>query len=406
MISISTTFHARFRGEYALQLLQTASINNGGNKQEPGVFAQVGVTAGGANGGAIDSIMRIIMDAKGNAGVLINSPDGSASVKTGTEDDIVDIIANEISKVSTGHGDDIINIRAGGANQAQTSNPSVQHIESGEGNDTISIISGGNVGWVDAGRGDDQISIKTTAPVIGPLGTFENLVSGIRSTTGGKGDDTIVLESTTSVNSADGDDGNDTIRINSAASVFSAAGGNGDDALTITSRNVFAVDGGSGNDIIDVTAINASSIEGGDGNDIISVNATAAAYNISGGKGDDYVVINSTSTVQSSYQFAEGDGHDIIETNNPLEIMRFSSDGTNRGDMADAIIERQGNTLQISFADSADTITLNLTGRMAEADTLRFAYKSGTQSLVIADDQFFIDNPPGQTVFVRPEATK
>jgi hypothetical protein len=74
--------------------------------------------------------------------------------------------------------------------------------------------------------------------------------------------------------------------------------------------------------------------------------------------------------------------------------------------MADAVIERQGNTLQISFADSADTITINLTGRMAEAESLQFAYKSGTQSLLIADDQFFVDNPPGQTVFVRPEVTK
>jgi hypothetical protein len=43
---------------------------------------------------------------------------------------------------------------------------------------------------------------------------------------------------------------------------------------------------------------------------------------------------------------------------------------------------------------------------MAEAESLQFAYKSGTQSLLIADDQFFVDNPPGQTVFVRPEVTK
>lgn len=406
MISISTTFHARFRDEYALQLLQSASINNGGSKHEPGVFAQVAVTAAGANGGAIDSIMRIIMDAKGNAGVLINSPDGSASVKTGSGNDIVDITANEVSKLSTGGGDDVINIRAGGKNQEQTSNPSVQHIKSGAGDDTVSIVSGGNVSWVDAGRGDDHISIETTAPVSGPLGTIENLVQGIGSTYGGKGDDTILLQSTTSVRSAYGDEGNDIINISSAAFASAVDGGKGDDAITVRSRNVFSVDGGSGDDVIDVTAVNASSIDGGDGNDIISVNATAAAYNISGGKGDDYVAINSTSTVQSSYHFAEGDGHDIIETNNPLEIMRFSSDGTDRGDMADAIIERQGNTLQISFADSADTITINLTGRMAEAETLNFAYKSGTQSLLIADDQFFVDNPPGQTVFLRPEVTK
>ncbi|MDR6666779.1 hypothetical protein [Rhizobium sp. 1399] len=406
MIGISQTFHARFRGEYALQLLQTASINNGGGKHEPGVFAQVGVTAAGANGGAIDSIMRIIMDAKGNAGVLINSPGGTASVTTGNGNDVVDITANEVNKVSTGRGDDVINIRAGGQGQEQTSNPSVAHINSGRGHDSISITSGGNVAWVDGGGGDDQISIETTADVSGPLGTIENLVKGIGSTGGGKGDDTIVLESTTSVRSTDGDDGNDTINISSAAFAFSTAGGKGDDAITVSSRNVFSVDGGSGDDLIEVTAVNASGIDGGDGNDVISVNATAAAYNISGGKGDDYVVINSTSTVQSTYHFAEGDGHDIIETNNPLEIMRFSSDGTDRGDMADAVIERQGNTLQISFADSADTITINLTGRMAEAESLQFVYKSGTQSLLIADDQFFVDNPPGQTVFVWPEATK
>lgn len=406
MIDISSAFHARFSGKYALQLLQSALIKSGVSDKQPGVSARISVTAAGENGGAIDSIMRIIMDAKGNAGVHIDSPDGKVSVTTGAGDDVVDITANDVSRVSTRRGDDVINIKAGGRNQDETFNPSVKDIKSGSGDDSISITSGGNVYLVDAGRGNDQIYIETTAPVSGPLGTFENLMKGISYTDGGKGDDTIALASSTSVINTYGGAGNDIIDITSAAFAMNTTGGNGDDMIQVTSRNVSNVDGGKGNDVIEVTGVNATSIDGGDGNDIISVDVTAAAYNISGGKGNDHVVINSTSTVQSTYNFAKGDGHDIIETNNPLEIMRFSTDGTDRADMANAVIERYGNTLRISFTDSADSITLNLTGRMAEAETLRFAYKSGTQSLVIGDDQLFIDNPSGQTVFVRPDAAK
>lgn len=407
MISISTTFHARFRGEYALQLLQTASIKNSVSNREFDVFAKVGVTAAGTNGGAIDSIMRIIMDAKGNAGVLIDSPDGTASVNTGNGNDTVAISAATVNKLSTHGGDDTITIKTSGHKApGNLFDPAVYMVDAGHGNDAIAIDSNGDVVQVDGNNGDDDISITATAPIRQGDSSFDNLLRGIAYTSGGSGNDKITLQSATSALNTDAGDGDDIISIATKAFASNTDGGNGDDAIRVTSRNVDNVYGGEGNDIIEVTGINAMNIQGGGGNDIISVTSAAALYNISGGKGDDYVVLNSTSTVQSTYHFAQGDGHDIIETNNPLEIMPFSDDGTRRGDMMNAIIEKQGNTLRIGFTDSTDTITINLSGRMAEAENIRFTYNSHTQSLLIADDQFFIDNPPGQTVFVRPEVTK
>ncbi|MBY3117871.1 hypothetical protein HFO45_07200 [Rhizobium leguminosarum] len=425
MLSISSTFPARFSGKSALQLLQTASLDVGGSNQN-GASVRSDVNAVSENGGAIDSIMRIILDAKGNASVLINSPDGIVSATTGEGNDVIDIIAGRINYVSTHGGDDAISIRAAGSGESDSIfNPAVYSVDAGDGNDSIDIDSRGSVFSTNGGNGDDKITIVTTAPLRGRPDSIENLFEGIYSTDGGNGDDTISLESSTSVNSTYGGNGNDTISVVAAAYAMNTDGGNGDDIIRVASRDVFNVDGGKGNDaihvasrlvsnvdggsgddVIEVAGLNIVNVTAGDGNDIISASSAAALYNVSGGKGDDYVILNGSSSVQSTYYFAEGDGHDTIETNNPLEILPNGSDGTRRGDMMNAIIEKQGNTLKIAFANNTDTITINLTGRMAEAKNIRFTYNHNTQSLLIADDRFFVDNPSGQTVFLRPDATK
>ncbi|PDT17570.1 hypothetical protein CO670_07495 [Rhizobium sp. J15] len=366
--------------------MQTASLDVGGSNQN-GVSTRSGVAAVSENGGAIDSIMRIILDAKGNSGVLINSPGGTVSATTSGGNDVVDITAGEVGYVSTYSGDDMIRIRAAGSGEDNSIfNPAVYSVDAGSGSDSIDIRSRGSVFSTAGGSGDDKITIVTTAPLRGGAEAVENLFEGIYSTDGGDGNDTISLESSTSINST--------------------YGGNGNDAIHVASRLVTNVDGGSGNDVIDVAGLNIMNINGGDGNDIISASSAAALYNVSGGKGDDYVILDGSSSVQSTYFFAEGDGHDTIETNNLLEILPVSSDGTRRGDMMNAIIEKQGNTLKIAFAHNTDTITINLTGRMTEANNIRFSYNPNTQSLLIADDRFFVDNPPGQTIFLRPDATK
>lgn len=249
-----------------------------------------------------------------------------------------------------------------------------------DGGDDKLDIHAGRISQTYAGEGNDTLNLTSSTPRE-PVGS--DVYSGIFGVGGGKGNDTLNLTTDRIVFSADGGDGNDTINIDAPTAV-AISGGDGDDVITIN--------GG------------AIGVQGGDGNDEITINAKASIHAISGGKGNDHVVLNLEGTALTAYDYSRGDGIDLIDTNNALEIAFSDESRKNVLDMSRSTISKEGNRLTIDLGNGQDAIVVQLTGRMAEADGVNLSYNAETGKLLIADDQYYAAGAPGQPLmtFTRP----
>ena len=252
-------------------------------------------------------------------------------------------------------------------------------VYSGDGNDSLSIAAG-QINGVNAGAGNDAIAVRSSSRrddavdgVDGGSGNDAISISssgGVRSTQAGAGNDAIAVAALRDVWSLEAGSGDDTVAIATAGSAFGVDGGEGDDTISISAkRGIEHIDGGSGDDVIAVKSLGSVwGVHGGSGDDIIRVSG-ARVDRIFGGQGDDLIAIDSTGGNASTVYFAEGDGHDVVETNGALDIRRFSDDGTRRSDMSTAAVTRNDDgTATIRFEDSNDTITVRFTGAMANSE--------------------------------------
>ncbi len=436
MLSVTSSFSARPSGSAALQLLQSVTINPNGGPNGGGdtISARLWLTTSPTSNAAIDTLIRIILDAQGNAEVEIEAEGGMATAKTAGGDDNIAIKAGGVLGVSSGGGNDVINIIASAIRSEKDSGlPVVGSIDGGSGDDRIDITAGGDVWSIDGGEGNDAITIANTSR------SYSNF-HGISNLDAGAGDDTVRLTSTTTivaveggtgndeldiksenmvwdVNGGDGDDaisvdtkqargisggaGDDTLVIN--ADSAEAAGGDGNDILQINARGIFSAEGGDGNDTLIIDAFNAYNINGGHGDDIIVVNAENKIDGVSGGRGNDHITLTSAADTAAVFNYAKGDGSDVIVANSSLEIRGFSSDGTQQLDMRDASISFDGDTLTIGFAGTRDTITVKLGGRMAEGGDIHLVYEKFSKSLVIADDRMMEEMARRQAQLPKPQ---
>jgi len=253
-------------------------------------------------------------------------------------------------RIYSGDGNDSLSVTAGRING----------VYAGAGNDAIAVRSLSRrddaVDGVDGGNGDDAISISSSG--------------GVRSTRAGAGNDAIAVAALRDVWALEAGSGDDTVAIATGGSAFGVDGGEGADTISISAKGeVEHVDGGSGDDVIAVKSLGSVwGVFGGSGDDIIRVSA-ARVDRVYGGKGDDLIAIDSTAGKASTVYFAEGDGHDVVETNGPLDIRRVSDDGTRTSDMSSAAVTRNDDgTATIRFEGSNDTITVRFTGKMANSE--------------------------------------
>lgn len=366
---------------------------------------------------AVANIISILLDARGNAEVNASARNGTVSVTTGKGNDNIAIDAQAADIVDSGAGDDFIAIRTAGRQNRYGEHlmPAVDRVDGGAGNDTIAIATHGGAARIEGGSGDDLIHVVSTFSG----GNRSEFFTGVDNVDGGSGNDGVVLSATLDVTRIDGGEGNDAISIRagrsadvidggdgndalsivardasriyggagddavaiSAESVWLVDGGDGNDAIAVAGRDVSGVRGGAGDDVISVSAASAKGIEGGDGDDTIAI--SAERISVRGGAGDDHIVLNGTGSRAAMVFMAEGDGHDTVETNVAITIGRFNDSGTMQLDMSKATVARnEDGTLTVSFGDSTDTLTVKLTGDMADQD-LVFDYDRSGRALTI-----------------------
>lgn len=275
---------------------------------------------------AIATISKILMDAQGNATVRAYGRDTGVIGATGDGNDRVDFDVPIVHWFRAGGGDDTLKIRTHAMSDPRLADyQHVNFVDGGDGNDTIDIDAANWVTGIYGGGGDDVITIKT---------------GRAHAVVGGDGDDKISV-SALEVNRASGDDGNDEI--------------------VIEAERAHRIWGGAGRDTIRVTAAEITQVDGG--------------------SGDDHIVLNNTSGGVSEIVFDRGDGHDVIETNSALRIVGRGYDKPLN--MAEAKFSRDGDIVTVAFDGSRDSLTIKLTGDLADTDVIAVSRDSATGAIVI-----------------------
>ncbi|MGR6431380.1 RTX toxin [Rhizobium sp. PAMB 3174] len=235
MVGISSFFKGAYAAQYASQLFSRGSqANMTASSGQPGQSFRN--TDEPAYSGAAERALARIVDilstsdeaADGKAGVseamgYITSAYGTSgedkmtitgravyNAETGKGDDTLIVKSDAVSTVDTGDGDDSLNIAASFS----------ADIEAGDGNDTVKIAADLALG-ISGGAGDDDIKISART---------------ILGVDGGDGNDTLYLEG--SHISASGGKGDDTVTLNSDGKgdvTYDFARGDGKDTLNVTS---------------------------------------------------------------------------------------------------------------------------------------------------------------------------
>ncbi len=153
----------------------------------------------------------------------------------------------------------------------------------------------------------------------------ENLNININS---GAGDDNISLSGGVVVNQINGGAGNDTFTIAGASTVTKIVGGAGNDIVTATgSVNIAEILGGDGNDTVLMSGSSfATSIDGGAGNDNITLQDNSGARTINTGDGTNTVIVRNNASVLSAAgattggTITGGAGNDIITLQDAAQV--------------------------------------------------------------------------------------
>ena len=302
---------------------------------------------------------------------ITDSRGNRTSINAGAGDDIVSLSSSSgIVTVRGGTGNDTIygdSVRSNGVVYAYDSGDGNDVIYNFRSNDTVtgatytSVVSGKNVILNMSGGGSVTLVGASTIPVE----TFTEEADSYTNTTSGTllsalgGNDTIINSAArVTINAGDGDD-----RISNTGASLNASMGTGDDSIYSSgdysyidlgdgADSIYAYDNdyvtvnaGAGNDVIngsfysskisggagadkisiisgantidggdgaDTISAYGGSISGGAGDDRISLNGSYSGRIVNGGTGDDVIYGATGASYGTRYEYAYGDGNDII----------------------------------------------------------------------------------------------
>ncbi len=167
----------------------------------------------------------------------------------------------------------------------------------------------------------------------------------------------ISIENSTSRRTLIGTAYDDTISniYNSGGDFVSINAGAGNDIISNNYGYYITMNGGEGNDTITSFRGSRNSINGGEGNDVISLGSNHGSSTIKGGAGNDIIYGDSLNGNGILYQYAAGDGNDVIYNYTSIDTINITG-----GDFTTSTV---GSNVIISITDSnaslAGAITLN-----------------------------------------------
>lgn len=341
-----------------------------------------------------------IVDEAGGWTITLGGSAKAASIKTGSA--VYGTTGNDTASI--GGTNVYLQLGNGADSVVSAENADKAYVDAGAGNDSISI-SGKQV-TVYAGAGDDVVSIKgDQAYVEGGAGADSIVVDGKSSTVyGGDGNDSVYANVTSGLIDLGG--GNDFASV--AGDSLTVSAGDGNDTVSV-GGNYVTVDGGAGNDSI-VAAGNYANITAGDGADTVSIGG--ASVTASGGAGNDVISVQGASAVidagagndsvivaDNDASITLGDGRDTVSiggaTGVSLQDYTYGTDVLIMGNGVGAdstgagaanvafdttgLVSVDGATATIAPTDGYYKARLSKTG---SDDTLRYAWVSDTASTI------------------------
>lgn len=294
------------------------------------------------------------------------------TIQLTTTDDGYLLAPRTEAQIHTGGGGDTVSMTASGSAGRFV-------LDTGDGDDVVSVSSGNALGTVRTGDGNDSVNATSAGTFRTDLGSGNDVLT-INATGNSSGD--LYL-------TADGGDGADTMTITARSnggftSQVGVSGGGGDDVITATIDNAgsrptnYSIGSGSGDDTITLTLVStAGQVWSGDGNDTITLIGTSDAI-INGGLGQDRIDLRQ---LRGSAHIVELE-NDVVQANADLD-MRFDrvvgasviefSAGSGNADphytfeylrREDVTVTRQGNDVSVK----AKWGSANLTFRNVASD--------------------------------------
>ena len=323
------------------------SINAlGGDDTIDNSGANVSINGGAGNDSIINSGSEVLINGDDDDDTIGNDSYGvNSTLNGGAGDD--SIWNNAAALVDGGEGADSIENRSGAANATISGgagndsilNSSAAQIYGDDGADTIGNDSYGVNATLNGGVGNDYIWNNAAALVDGGEGadSIENRSGAANATiNGGAGNDSILNSSAAQIY---GDDGADTISNTNLGSKATLSGGDGNDLIYTYNAASVSIDGGADNDNIWLfNSSNKLTVKGGTGNDTIH------GVSLEG---------------DVLYQYAAGDGNDLIDCFNSTSSLSISGDeysSTTSGD--DIIISVGDGSITLNGAASLSTVNI------------------------------------------------
>ena len=244
--------------------------------------------------------------------------------------------------------------------------------------------------------------------------TIENYGQYV-SVKAGSGNDSIVNYNNGENSFIDGEAGNDTIEALDNDYV-TVNGGAGADQINGVYYNS-SINGGAGNDIVEVELAEISTVEGGDGNDQIS--GVFVGSEVDGGKGTDLITlqegeeISQENTVKGGagndtiinevtsnyedeeevpgnvYQYANGDGNDVIYGINVNDTLQITSGSVSKVDIGDEDVVLTIGTGKITLKDAAGKSVWMQTGN---GNAVKYPFGGDTDDTVVSS---FVEGTSG-----------
>lgn len=230
---------------------------------------------------------------------------------------------------------------------------SLVNLKLGAGNDSVQLAKVGDGSTVDAGAGNNLISIAGGASLKLSSGAGKDTIVAVGNdvtVNSGAGNDSISLGGANVV--VDAGAGNDSISVIGGDSAKITAGA-GDDYVSVTGNNA-TVDGGAGKDQIYSSSDNVY-ITAGDGNDTVSVGGTGVT--ISAGAGNDSVLVASGDATVTL-----GAGTDTVSIGNADVTLSDYTFGT------DKIVFASTSVLTQAAASTASNTVFGTDGKLTLAD--------------------------------------
>jgi hypothetical protein len=247
------------------EILFASSIGNGFDVEiDSNLTVDIEVTSG-VNLAGVD------IKAKDSDAVTLTAGDGVTlgdyeGSELGADTLLIDNSFTVINDIDTGGGNDSISIG---------DNLTVKDIKTGEGDDTLTIGSGANIHNIDTEEGNDSVTIGN------------DLVANDIKT--GKGNDTLDVGDRADVHNVDTDDGDDSVTFGDDLVANDIKTGKGNDNLTIGDGAVVDdIDTDDGNDSVTLgDDFTGDKVETKKGDDVVIIGSGASIDDLDGGDDED-----------------------------------------------------------------------------------------------------------------------